>query len=61
MLSLLVSLLIACLIFGLIWWVVTLIPLPPPFANIVRAVIAIILVIWMISLLIPFSSHPLLR
>ena len=63
MLSLLVTILIMCLIFGLLWWVLSLIPLPEPFAAIARVVVAIIFSIWLISLLLPMTgySHPLLR
>jgi hypothetical protein len=58
----LVSLLVALLIFGLIWWVITLIPLPPPFAQVVRVVIAVIFCIWLIYLLLGATgAHPLLR
>jgi hypothetical protein len=53
-----------CLIFGLIWWIITMIPLPAPFAQVARVVIAVIFCIWLIYLLVPYagwSGHPLLR
>ena len=56
MLSVLVTILIMCLIFGLIWWVITLIPLPPPFAQVARVVIAVIFCIWIIYLLLPLAG-----
>jgi hypothetical protein len=59
MISLLVTILIMCLIFGLLWWVITLIPLPAPFAQVARVVCALIFVIWIIYLLLPMASHPL--
>jgi hypothetical protein len=65
MLSLLVSILVACIVFGLIWWVLTLIPLPPPFGQVVRVVCAVIFAIWLIYTLLGISGtgfgHPLLR
>jgi hypothetical protein len=54
-----------CIIFGLIWWVITMIPLPAPFAQVARVVIAVIFIIWMIYLLLPLAGggfgHPYLR
>jgi hypothetical protein len=64
MLSLLVTILIMCLVFGLIWWIITLIPLPAPFAQVARVVIAVIFLIWVIYLLLPMAGgfgHPLVR
>ena len=63
MLSILVTILIMCLIFGLIWWIFTLIPLPAPFAQVARVVIAVIFVIYLIYLLVPMADlgRPLIR
>jgi hypothetical protein len=64
MLSILISILVMCLIFGLIWWIISLIPLPPPFSRVAQVVIAVIFCIWLIYLLVPYagwSGHPLLR
>jgi hypothetical protein len=52
--ALLIHILIIALILGLIWWVLTLIPLPDPFALILRVVFAIICVIIVINLLLGF-------
>lgn len=64
MIGLLVTVLIMCIIFGVIWWIITLIPLPPPFMQIARVVIAVIFLIWLIYLLLPLAGsggfgHPL--
>ena len=63
--SVLVTILVMCIIFGLIWWVITMIPLPAPFAQVARVVIAVIFIIWMIYLLLPLAGggfgHPYLR
>ena len=63
MLSILVTILIMCLIFGLIWWIFTLIPLPAPFAQVARVVIAVIFVIYLIYLILPMADlgRPLIR
>ena len=62
MLSLLVSILVACIIFGLIYWILTVIPLPAPFAQIIRVVLIVIFCIWIIYILLGLtgSVHPLL-
>ena len=56
MLSILVTILVMCLIFGLIWWIITLIPLPPPFGRVAQVVIAVIFVICLIYLLLPLAG-----
>jgi hypothetical protein len=64
MLEVLVTLLVMCLIFGIIWWIITLIPLPAPFAQVARVIVAVIFLIWMIYLLLPLTGgglHPLMR
>ena len=61
MLSILITILIMCLIFGLLWWVISLIPMPAPFGQVVRVVCALIFVIWLIYLLLPMAGglgHP---
>jgi len=62
MLSILISILVMCLIFGLIWWIFSLTPLPAPFAQVARVVIAVIFVVWLLYLLVPYTGfgHPLL-
>lgn len=47
MIVLLVNLIILLVVMGLIYWLVTLIPLPEPFPNIIRvlAIIACVLVV----------------
>ena len=51
--SILITLLIYALIFGLIWWVISLIPIPDPFGMVIRVVFGIIAVIIIIDLLLP--------
>lgn len=52
MIGLLIDILIFCLIAGLIWYVITLIPLPPPFHVVARVVFAVICVLILIQLLL---------
>ena len=56
MISVLITLLVICLIFGVVWWILTLIPLPPPIVNIVKVILALILLIWLISVLLPLGG-----
>ena len=64
MLSLLVTILVVCIIFSLIWWVFTQLPLPAPFAQIARVVIVVLFVVWLLYILIPLAGgglgHPYL-
>ena len=62
MISILVTLLIILLIFSVAWWVIGMIPVPQPFANVIKVVLALILLIWLISVLLPLGGiHPLFR
>lgn len=65
MLSLLISLIILCIILAVVYWILTLIPVPPPMVWIVRVVFALICLIAVLSLLFggwtfPIG-HPLVR
>lgn len=65
MLSLLISLLIICLILAICYWILSMIPVPPPFVWIVRVIFAIIALLLVLSLLWGGWSfpavHPLVR
>jgi hypothetical protein len=64
MISLLVTVLVMCIIFGLLWWIVSVIPLPPPFAQVARVVVVVIFCLWLIYLLLPMAGgfgHPITR
>lgn len=65
MLSLLISLIILCIILAVVYWILTMIPVPPPMVWIVRVVFALICLIAVLSLLLggwtlPIG-HPLVR
>lgn len=38
------------------WWIITQIPLPPPFPIIVRVVFAVIVLIVLVELLLPYAT-----
>jgi hypothetical protein len=66
MISILVTILVMCIIFGLLYWLISIIPLPAPFGQVARVVLAVIFVIWLIYLLLPLAgglgfSHPYYR
>jgi hypothetical protein len=68
MLSLFISVLVMCIIFGLIFWILSQIPIPAPFAQIARVVCVVIFCLWLLYLLVPLASgigggfgHPLIR
>lgn len=51
MITFLITLLIVIIILGLIWWVITVIPLPDPFAKIAQVVVVVIgvlIIVWML-------------
>jgi multisubunit Na+/H+ antiporter MnhE subunit len=51
MLELLLSLVIFALILGVLWWIVSILPLPEPFPRILQVVIVVIAVIYLIYFL----------
>jgi hypothetical protein len=61
MINLLVTLLILCLVFGVVWWIISIIPLPDPFKKIAQVLIAVIVLIMLLSLLFGGMNLPTLR
>lgn len=49
MIGLLVTMLIACLCAGLIYWIASLMPFPQPFKNIALAICLGILLLWILA------------
>jgi hypothetical protein len=45
----LVTLLVAVVVAAIVYWIVTLIPLPQPFKNIILAVLGLIFVLWILQ------------
>lgn len=56
MIEILVTVLVVCLIVGVIYWIVTLLPIPTPFKQIAMAVCALILLIWLLNVIGVFGS-----
>jgi hypothetical protein len=54
MIHILIYILIAVLVMGLIWYVLTLLPLPAPFAMILRVVFLIICILVIVNAFEPF-------
>ena len=52
MIDALVYILILCLIFGVIYYVLQMLPLPPPFALIVQVILALVLVLLLLDILL---------
>jgi hypothetical protein len=61
MISLLVTLLILVLVAGVAFWIISLLPIPAPWLNVAKAIVAIIVLIYLLSYLVPLSGHPLVR
>ena len=61
LLTLLVTIVIAGLIFGLLWWFIGVCALPAPFDKVARILVALVAVIFLINLLMGLSGAPLLR
>lgn len=60
--ELLVSLLILCLIMGLVYYVVTLMPLPEPFKTAAVIIVLVLFLIVLIGYLVPnYGLFPLRR
>ena len=49
--SLLLTLLVYLLILGVVYWVITLIPLPPPFKTIALVIFAVIVIVILFNLI----------
>ena len=59
MLTLLVTLVVAGLIFWLLWWFIGVCGLPEPFNKIARVLIALVAVVFLINLLLGLNGHSL--
>jgi ABC-type multidrug transport system permease subunit len=61
LLTLLVSLVIAGLVFWIIWWFLDYVAIPEPFNKVIRVVVGLAVVIFLIDLLMGLNGHPLIR
>lgn len=51
MISLLVAILVLCLVFGVILYIIRLLPIPEPFGQVATIIVALILVLLLIDML----------
>jgi hypothetical protein len=56
MIVVLVHIIIALVVLGLLYWLLTLIPLPAPFPRIIQVVVIIIAVLYLLSVLLPYAG-----
>jgi hypothetical protein len=56
LIHLLIVIIVLGLIFGLLWWAMSYLPLPEPFAAIARFVIVLIFALILIYLLLPLAN-----
>jgi len=57
----LVYLIVAGLIFWLLWWLVGYCALPEPFNKVARVLLAVMAVLVIIGALLGFAGHPVIR
>ena len=60
MIGVLVYFLIVLLVLGVVWWVLTEIPLPPPFLKIARVVLVVIALLFLIDILLGIGGGGLM-
>lgn len=56
MLALLINLIVILLVLGVVWWIITLLPLPAPFPLIIQVVFVLIALIVVVDLLLGISG-----
>jgi heme A synthase len=61
LISLLVTIIVIALVFGLIWWVLGQMPIPEPFRMVVNALFGLIAVVFLLGLLFGGINVPVLR
>lgn len=61
LLSILIFIIIAGLVFYLLWWLIGFIGLPEPFNKVARVILALFAVLVLISALMEVGGHPLIR
>jgi hypothetical protein len=47
---LLIQIVVALILAGFLYWLITLLPLPPPFPTVIRVVVVIALILWLVSM-----------
>lgn len=57
LIHILILLLVYGLVFAVIYWAITQIPLPAPFAMVARVILALVAVILIINLILPLAGE----
>jgi cation transporter-like permease len=57
LISLLISLIVLCLVVGVVFWLLTLLPVPQPFLNIIKVCIVLIVLLYVLSMFTGYT-HP---
>jgi len=58
MISLLITLLIVLIVAAVVFWIIGQLPIPAPWGNIIRAVVGLIILIWLLSYVLPWGHFP---
>lgn len=53
--SLLISVVIALAIFGTLFWIISVLPIPEPFGRIAQVVCGVLFLIWLLRLFAPMA------
>jgi preprotein translocase subunit SecE len=57
LLTLVVNVVVAGLIFWLLWWLIHYIPVPQPFLKVLEVIIAVCAVVWLINILMGLTGN----
>jgi len=61
LLNALITLVVVGLICWLVWWFISYVGLPEPFAKVARVLVALVALIFLINFLLGFTGHPLIK
>jgi hypothetical protein len=50
------NVIVVLVVCGLLYWILTLIPLPAPFPQIIRVVVIVAVVLYLLSVFLPFTG-----
>lgn len=56
-----ITLVVVGIICWLVWWFISYIALPEPFAKVARVLVALVALIFLINFLLGLTGHPLIR
>lgn len=50
------NVIVVLIVCGLLYWILTLIPLPAPFPQIIKVVVIVGVVLWLLSVFLPYAG-----